>query len=55
MTYLVKMMKKNKNTSSKGIKVAKVESTFKKTVAIKNDKDFGGIPDIDPKKFLGCG
>ena len=18
-------------------------------------KDFGGIPDIDPKKFLGCG
>ena len=19
------------------------------------DKDFGGIPDFDPKKFLGCG
>ena len=19
------------------------------------DKDFGGIPEIDPKKFIGCG
>ena len=53
--YLVRMNKKKTKSNSKEEKVTLEKSTGNKPHSAKNSKDFGGIPDIDPKKFLGCG
>ncbi len=47
------MKKKKVNSSSKEENVAPKKS--QKELPTNKDKDFGGIPDLDPKKFLGCG
>ena len=51
----VKMKKKKLNSTSKEENVAHMKSNPKKQIASKKDKDFGGIPNIDPKRFIGCG
>ena len=49
------MKKKELNSSSKEENLARKKSNRKKQIPTKKDKDFGGIPDIDPKRFIGCG
>ena len=53
--YLVKIVTKKENSSSKGKKLSNKKKEGQKPLILKKDKDFGGIPDIDPKKFIGCG
>ena len=53
--YIVKMKKKKLISYSKEDNIAPKKSKGQLSLATKKDKDFGGIPDIDPKKFLGCG
>jgi hypothetical protein len=49
-------MKKKKTRASSKTKVLPHEKNKKESIiAAAKEKDFGGIPDIDPKKFLGCG
>lgn len=47
------MKKKKLNSTLKEENVKPKKS--QKQLPTKKDEDFGGIPDIDPKKFLGCG
>ena len=49
------MKKKKLNSNSKEENITYKKNTKRKPVAVKKDQDFGGIPDVDPKKFLGCG
>lgn len=49
------MKKKKLNSSSKEENVAHKKSNPKNRIPAKKDKDFGGIPDLDPKRFTGCG
>ena len=51
----VKMKKKKLSPNSKEENLAPKKSKGQAKLTAKKDKDFGGIPDIDPKIFLGCG
>jgi hypothetical protein len=48
-------MKKKKTRPSSKIKVNPLEKNKKESINAAKAKDFGGIPDIDPKNLLGCG
>jgi hypothetical protein len=49
------MVTKKENSSSNEKKLLNKKSKDQNPLPSKKDKDFGGIPDIDPKKILGCG
>ena len=49
------MKKKKLSPNSKEENPAPKKSKSQAKLTAKKDKDFGGIPDIDPKIFLGCG
>jgi hypothetical protein len=49
------MVTKKENSSSNEKKLLNKKSKGQKPLPPKKDKDFGGIPDIDSKKILGCG
>lgn len=49
-------MKKKKTKPNPKIKILPHDKYKKESInAAGKEQDFGGIPDIDPKKFLGCG
>lgn len=47
------MKKKKLNSTPNEENIAPKKS--QKELPKKKEKDFGGIPDLDPKKFLDCG
>ena len=47
------MVTKKENSSLNRKKLLTKKKKGRKPLSSKKDKDFGGIPDIDPKKFLG--
>ena len=49
------MKKKKLSPNSKEENLAPNKSKGQAKLTAKKGKDFGGIPDIDPKIFLGCG
>ena len=51
----VKMKKKKLNSNSKEKNVTHKKSNPENQKPAKKAKDFGGIPDYDPKRFIGCG
>lgn len=49
-------MKKKRTKPDPKIKVLADDKNKKESIiAAGKEIDFGGMPDIDPKKFLGCG
>jgi hypothetical protein len=49
------MEKKNINASSKKKNITQRINKKQRNLTLKKEKGFGGPPDFDPKKFLGCG
>ena len=49
------MVKKKDISPSKEKIPLKTKNITPKPLSPKKEKDFGGIPEIDPKRFLGCG
>lgn len=49
------MVKKKDISHSKEKTLLNEKNKTPKPLSPKKEKDFGGIPDIDPKRFLGCG
>jgi hypothetical protein len=49
------MEKKNIISNSKKKSITQKIKRKQRNLTSKKEKDFGGLPDIDPKKFLGCG
>ena len=50
---IMKEKKTGHNTNTPAIPQKKNEKATK--ISSGKDEDFGGIPDVDPNKFLGCG
>ena len=53
--YLDIMNKKKTTNNSKKTAFSQMKNIEEAKIPKDKNKDFGGIPDIDPKKFLGCG